>query len=127
MNTKITNILLIIVTAIIFIVGIYLTAWERYSAGDIDAAGAYVCMVSMITLFVALSIKNIPFAKKLTLGIATAAILSLFFLWFEDDFSLTYEGLHVFIMMPAVVAIFAGFYFYMNKKQKQQVTSSENQ
>ena len=125
MKTKSVNLLYIAITAIIFIVGLYFLVWERYSMGDIDAAGAYVCMVSMISCIVPLTTKNIAFAKKLTLGICAATILSLFFLWFNDDFSLTYEGLHVFIMMPAIAIVFTGFYFSLKKKQKQQARNNE--
>ena len=121
MNSKPSkaNYLTAVFAAILFIVGTYYFAWERYDVRDMDAAGAYVCMVSMLCCIIVFSTKNLAFAKKVLLGIGAANILSLFFLWLEDDLSLTYEGLHVFIMMLAMAPIYLGFYFWMTKKEKE--------
>ena len=119
-NLRMNNYLTLAIAAIVFFVGIYFFAWEPYSEGDMDASGAYVCLVSIISCIVALSSKTIAFARKLLLGIGIANILLLFYIWMNDGFSLTYEGLHVFIMMLCMVAVYIGFYLWLIKKEKEE-------
>lgn len=119
-NHRIANYLTLAIVAIVFIAGIYFFAWESYYERDMNASGAYVCFVSMISCIVAFSNKNIAFVKKLLLGIGGANILLLLYLWMQEDFCLTSDGLHIFIIMLCMILIYVGFYLWLVKKEKKE-------
>ena len=119
-NTKISKqgYLTIILVVVLFIIGVYFFAGERYRVNDMDASGAYVCMVSMLCCLIVFSNKEIALSRKLLIGVGIANVLLLLFLWIEKDFSLTYEGRHVFIMMLVMAFIYSGFYLWIKKKER---------
>ncbi len=119
MKTKITYFLLALATAVIFAAGAYFFVWDSYCVGDMDAAGAYVGLFSMLSFIIPLSVKNIAFIKNVALGIGITTIALLFLLWYKTNFSLTYEGLHIFIMMLAMPVVHIGLYFSLKRKLKK--------
>lgn len=125
MKTATANYLSVVVAFILLVTGLFYFAWERYSEGDIDATGAYVCMVSMIACIAPISIKDISFARKVVIGIGIVNIILLFILWCEEGFSLIGDGLHVFIMMPAIAIVYVGLYVSMIKKGKKLLRDKE--
>ena len=124
MRTTKINYLFLAIIILLFAIGLYHYAWERYDCGDYDAAGAYVCMVSMLCYIIALSIKDISFSKKVRIGIGVANILVLSFLIIDCGYS--NERTNLILITLFIAAVHVGFYIWAAKKERLAKKGEQN-
>ena len=117
-----TNYLFLAIIILLFAIGLYHYAWEKYDCGDCDAAGAYVCMVSMLCSLITLGIKDISFSRKVRIGIGVANILVLSFLIINCTSSYERTNLISITLFVACahIAIFISCEKQARKKEREQ-------